>query len=54
MLKNSSVIPRSLGDEESAFRNLLISHNSGLLVSLGMTPESMAAAEFQQPVRPQS
>lgn len=45
------VIPGSFSDEESTFHKLLISHNSRFLPPLGMTPEMMAAADFQQSVK---
>ena len=51
LLKNSGVIPGSFSDEESTFHKLLISHNSRFLPPLGMTPEMMAAADFQQSVK---
>jgi hypothetical protein len=42
-MKYPCVIPRSIGDEESAFDNLLISANSGFLAQLGMTPDTAMA-----------
>jgi len=44
MLKGRGVIPRSVGDEESASHNLLIWCNSRFLAALGMTQFCMAAS----------
>jgi len=53
MLKYSDVIPRSASDEESAFHNLLILHDSRFLARQVMTPEMVVAADFHPPASEQ-
>jgi Phospholipid methyltransferase len=50
LLKNSSVIPRSMGDEESVLRDPLNCHESRFPAALEMTQVGGVSPEFQQPV----
>jgi hypothetical protein len=50
LLKNSSVIPRSIGDDEFALRSPLNCRESRFLAALEMTPVGGVSPEFQQPV----
>ena len=45
--RTGSVIPRRLGDEESAFHKLMNAHKSGFLAKLGMTLETFGVIAFQ-------
>jgi len=44
-MKTTDVIPRARGDEDYGRRSRSVSHNSGFLAPLGMTPEMMLAAD---------